>query len=176
MGHLVVHAGGGIFTVVLGEHGLEVRFRHAGEADEVLTGEDENTEIAEFSLECFQSGIVVSMAGSGEPDEVVRSVIELVTVEMVTFLSFARNTPSCGADEPMDLPFFACDGRVDVLTAAVVESIIRAELVGEFIAGGCLDMSTLVGIVGCTFNHRRWDAPFNGHSSRGFGCQRNRRR
>ena len=147
--------------MVLGEHGLEVGFRHAGKANEVLAGEDEDTLVTEERFECIESGIVVPMAGSGEPDEVVRSVIKLITVEMMTFLSFVRNTPSCGTDEPMDLAFLACDSRVDVLTAAFVEQMTWSDFVGQFITGGRLDMSTFVGIIGCTFNHGRWDAPFS---------------
>ena len=36
MGHLVLHTGGGIFTVELGEHGFEISLGHACEADKVL--------------------------------------------------------------------------------------------------------------------------------------------
>ena len=41
MGHLVLHAvESGVIFGVLGEHGLEGDFGHAGKADEVPTGED----------------------------------------------------------------------------------------------------------------------------------------
>ena len=160
MGTLPLHTGGGVFTVVLGEEGTESFVGEARPVDEGLTVKEEDG-ITEKLLGFVESGIVETMAGLGEPDEIVRSVIELVTVEMVALLSFAGNAPSCGADEPMDLTFFAGNSNMDMFTAAFVESIIRTELVGQFVAGCRFDVSPFVGIIGSTVNHGRWNAPFS---------------
>ena len=106
------------------------------------------------------NGVEQPMFLAVKPDEVIWSVVELVTVEMMTLLSFARNAPSCGTDEPMDFPFFAGNSNMDMFTAAFVEPSSRAELVSQFIAGGSDDVTALIGIVSGTVNHGRRDAPF----------------
>ena len=160
VGEIVVHTGGGGITVVLGEEGMESIVGEASPVDEGLAVKKEDG-ISEELLGFIESGIVEPMAGSGEPDEVVRSVVELVAIEMVALLSLAGNAPSCGADEPMDLTFFAGNSNMDMFTAAFVESIIRTELVGQFVAGCRFDVSPFVGIIGSTVNHGRWNAPFS---------------
>ena len=64
MGHVVLHRIVGGVAVVLGKHTLEVGFGHAGKADEVLAGKDEDTLIAEKSFKRFESGIIMTMSGS----------------------------------------------------------------------------------------------------------------
>lgn len=159
MGHFVFHAVAGIDAGVLGEHGGEGDFGHAGKADEVPTGED--GDVRDERLEGFESVIVMMMSRDGEPDEVIRAVVKDVTVEVVALLSLAGNAPSCGADEPMDLAFFAGNSNMDMFTTAFVEPRSRAELVCQFIAGCRFDVSPFIGIIGSTVNHGRRDAPFS---------------
>ena len=100
MGHLVFHAVVGIDAGVLGEHGGEGDFGHAGKADEVPTGED--GDVRDERLEGFESVIVMMMPRDGEPDEVVRSVVKDVTVEVVTLLSVFGFAMEGGADQTAD--------------------------------------------------------------------------
>ena len=93
---------------------------------------------------------------------------------MVALLTFSRFAPSSCTDKSVDLPFLAGDSGMDILTAPFVEQMTWSDLVGQFIAGGSLDMTTFVGIVGCAFDHGRRDAPFSGHSSQEFGDQQSR--
>ena len=90
VGHFVLHdfVGGARVAVEGGEHGAEGGFGHAGKADKVLTGID--GDILDERLECFASSVVMVMTRLGEPDEVIRSVVELIAIEMMAYLSFAR--------------------------------------------------------------------------------------
>ena len=90
---------GGV-TVVLGKHGGEGDFGHAGKADEVPTGEDRD--VRDERLEGFESAIVMMMPRDGEPDEIVRSVVKDVTVEVVTLLSVFGFAMEGGADQTAD--------------------------------------------------------------------------
>ena len=114
MGHFVLHdlVGRTGINGVVGEHGLEVGFGHAGPADEVLAGID--GEVCEEFFDGFEPVVIMTMSRFGEPDEVVRSVVELVTIKMMALLSFSRDTPSCGTDEPVCLSFFPSDSEMQV--------------------------------------------------------------
>ena len=100
--HLVFHLFIRINANELGEHGLEVSFGHAGEADEVTAGKDEDTLISEKSFKRFEPGIVETMAWYGQPDEVVGTIVVDMAVEMMALLTLLWRAMKGSADNSAD--------------------------------------------------------------------------
>ena len=179
MGQFVLDLFIGFATCVVGEHGLEMGIGHAGKTDEVLAGKDEDTLVAEECFEVAQSGIVETMARYGKPDEVAWSTVADVAVEMVALLAFMRFTPTSCTDEPMRWIVLVGDVHMRIFLTAdfiVANQIAVAESIHQLLSIGVHNESVFVSEIRLASDHRRRDAPFSGHSSRGFGGLRSRRR
>ena len=178
MGQVIVHAGGGIDSVELGEHGLEVGLGHAGKADEVLAGEDEDTLVAEECFEGFEPGIVETMAWYGKPDEVAWSTVTDVAVKMMTLLTFLALSPPSRADEQMGEPFFSGDTYVRIFFTAYasMNRITRAEAIDQLFPVCVDDEALFVPEIHPSGDHGRRNTFLLTHSRREFGCRRDRQR
>ena len=171
MGHFVLHLVVGIDAGVLGEHGGEGDFGHAGKADEVPTGEDRD--VRDERLKGFESAIVMMMSRDGEPDEVVRSVVKDVTVEMVTLLSVFGFAMEGGADQ-------TADG--DIIHLRIMGMAVGFAVVVPPNGPGALptkdieDVSLVIGKILPTFpDFAGASMKISTHSSLEFGCRRGTR-
>ena len=102
-GHFVKHdfVGRTGINGVVGEHGLEVGFGHAGPADEVLAGID--GEVCEEFFEGFEPVVIMTMSRFGEPDDVLHSIVRRDTIEVVTFeVRVVMGTMPSGGDEEVN--------------------------------------------------------------------------
>jgi len=87
--HLIVHLLVWIYYPIL-----------TGDGDDLVTGH--LGEITTCFAEDPLNGVKQTVLLTGEPDEVVRSIVINATVEMMTLLPFFRRTMECGADDAAD--------------------------------------------------------------------------
>lgn len=174
VGHFVLHdfVGGAGVAVEAGEHGAEVGFGHAGEADEVPTGED--GDVRDERLEGFESSIVMMMPRDGEPDEVIRAVVKDVTVEVVTLLSVFGFAMEGGADQTADGDII----HLRIMGMAVgFAVVVPPNGPGALPTGDIEDVSLVIGKILPTFPDfaGAW-MEVSTHSCQGFESQRGTRR